>query len=466
MLVRRGLAVLSFAGVASWSGLAGAQYFHADPTVRLTGGYLFNRVIPDDPGLNPVDQSGPLITFAPSLALTYDTPRVTQKLTLSGTLGLPLASNFTFSGQPPTYNLRLLYTGNVPIDALTKLTLTGSTSAAPINGFATNQDPSLTPIEAPPADFSYNFTINGTETLHREISEPLSVTQTTNVNYAFPFNVQPIRASTLTVKNSLAATRQWTLDTLTLTGSVGVTRFGPAETGAGVTEPRVQITNDLTLLWKRPFTQSLNGSVHVGVSQTLSPGSIYPPVYAPTGGGQLTYIFEPVSITLLYNYAAAVDIYTATTNLNNTASVRAVVPVTTTGLVISGSGGYANTVPIGGVGVGLNSVTSDVGLTYAPTAVPKLNFTLRGNYAHQVPVDNPLAGTSRFGLTFNVGYSYPNAVAVDAVGRLVPAFNPTANLDGGDVALGQEIPALEPAAPIDVSDVPPAAPAPAPAATP
>jgi len=206
MLVRRGLAVLSFAGVASWSGLAGAQYFHANPTVRFTGGYLFNRVIPDDPNLNSLDQSGPLVTLAPSLALTYDTPLVTQKLTLSSTIGLPLASNFTFKGQPPSYNLRLQYTGNVPLDARTKLTLTGTASAAPINGFSTQQDASLTPIEVPPADFSYNFTLNGMDTIRRELTEEVSVTQTTNVLYAFPFNVEPIRASTLTVKNSLAAT--------------------------------------------------------------------------------------------------------------------------------------------------------------------------------------------------------------------------------------------------------------------
>ena len=82
MLVRRGLAVLSFAGVASWSGLAGAQYFHADPTVRLTGGYIFNRIIADDPSIDPYDQSGPLVTIGPSLLLTYDTPLVTQRLTI------------------------------------------------------------------------------------------------------------------------------------------------------------------------------------------------------------------------------------------------------------------------------------------------------------------------------------------------------------------------------------------------
>lgn len=463
MLVRRGLAVLSFAGVASWSGLAGAQYFRADPTVKLTGGYLFNRVISDDPNVDPHDQSGPLITIAPSLALTYDTPVVTQKLSISSTLGLPIASNFTFNAQPPSYNLRLQYTGAVPLSALTKLTLTGSATAAPINGFSTQQDASLTPINAPPADFSYNFTLNGMETLRRELSEATSVTETTNLVYAFPFNVEPIRASTLTVKNSLSISRKWTRDTLTLTGAVGVTRFGAAETGAGVTDPRVQITNDLTLLWKRPFTESLTGSVNVGVSQTISPQSVVPPVYAPTGGAQLAYLFAPVTITFLYSYAAIVNVYTATTDLTNQVSLRAVMPLATTGLTMSGAGGYVRTVPIG-VGVGLDSVTADLGLTYAPVSVPKLSFTLRGNYARQVPIDNPLGGLTRFGLNLNVGYSFPNAAAADVAARLAPAFIPAVNGDG-DVGLGQEIPTLEPAAPIDIT-APAAEPAPTPAAAP
>jgi hypothetical protein len=464
MLVRRGLAVLSFAGVASWSGLAGAQYFRADPTVKLTGGYIFNRVISDDPNVDPHDQSGPLITFAPSLALTYETPLVSHQLSITSTIGLPIASNFTFSAQPPSYNLRLQYNSTIPLSPLTKLTVTGSMSAAPVNGFSTQQDPSLTPIDVPPADFSYSFTLNGMETLRREISEEVSVTQTTSVLYAFPFNVEPIRASTVTVKNSFAASRKWTLDTLTLTGSVGVTRFGPGETSSGVSDPRVQIINDLTLLWKRPFTESLTGSVHVGVSQTISPESQIAPVWAPTGGATLVYSFTPIAITLLYSYAALVDVYTATTNLTNQVSLRAVAPLSTTGLSLSGSVGYVHTVPIGNFGVGFDSATADVGLTYAPIAVPKLSFSLRGNYARQVPIDDPLAGTTRYGLNFNVGFAYPNTTAADVSARLAPAGLPSLNSDG-DVGLGQEIPALEPTSPTTPA-ASPAESAPPPAAAP
>ena len=468
MVVRRSLAVLSFAGVASWSGLAGAQYFKADPTVRLSGGYTFNRFVSDDPALDPYSQSSPLVTIAPSLALTYDTPLVTQRLTVSATFGLPLASDFTFNGQPPSYSLRLHYTGNIPLDALTKLTLTGTASAAPINGFTTQQDASLTPIEAPPLDFSYNITLSGIESVRRELTESQSLTQTTNLSYALPFNVDPIRASTLTIKNSLALTRKWTLDTLTLTGSVGVTRFGPAETNAGVTDTRVQILNDLMLTWRRLFTEDLTGSLNLGVGQTISPGTTVAPVWQPTGGAQLAYSLVPVIVTLVYSYSAVVDVYTASTNLNNQVTLRATVPLSTTGLSLSGSGGYAHLVPIAGVGAtaGFDSITSDVGLTYAPTAVPKLSLSLRGIYARQIPIDNPLGAVTRYGTIFNVAFSYPNTQAVDFNARLAPAFIPSANFEG-DVSLGAEVPAAEfaprdtpppdAAAPLEAPTTPPAA---------
>lgn len=456
MLVRRGLAVLSFAGVASWSGLAGAQYFRADPVVRVSGGYTITRIISDDPSIAPYTQSSPVVTISPSLMLTYDTPRVTQNLTLGSTVGLPLSSDFTFNGQPPSYDFRLRYAGNIPLDPRTQLTLAGTASAAPVNGFTTQQDASLTPINAPPADLAYNFTLSGTESILRELTPDTSLTQTTNLGYAAPFNVEPRRSSTLTVKNSLAAGTRWPRDTLTLTGAVAVERFGSAEilasagTSARLTDPRVQILNDLSLGWQRPFTESLAGEVHAGVGLTLSPGTTTPQVWAPTGGASLAYNLAPAMITLSYNYAAVVDIYQATTNLNNTALLRVVLPLSTIGLSMSGSGGYVHSVPIGDVGVMLDSATADVALTYSPVPVPTLSFNLRGLFARQIPQENPRDGVTRYGLSFNVAFSYPSTAAADFTARQAPAVYAAPAIEG-EVNPGQEDPGAELAPPTDAA---------------
>ena len=49
------------------------------------------------------------------------------------------------------------------------------------------------------------------------------------------------------------------------------------------------------------------------------------------------------------------------------------------------------------------------------------SFSLRGLYARQVPFDDPLNGTTRYGLIANVAFSYPNTTAVDVVSRVTPA---------------------------------------------
>jgi hypothetical protein len=438
--------MLSFAGVASWSGLAGAQYFRADPTVRVLGGYSITKVVSDDPDVEPTLYKGPMVTIAPALALTYDTPRVTNLLTLGSTIGLPITESFSFDDQPPSFNLRVNYMGDIPLNERTRLTLTGASTASPLNSFSTLPDASLTPTDAPPADFSYSLALTGTETLARELTPDSNLTQATTVLYNLPFNDGlAYRPSTTTVTNSLSYGRRWTIDTVSLTGSVGVARFGAGRPGLGdgtqpLTGARTEILNNLSLLWARPITESLAGSLNVGVGQTISPGSTTGQVWQPTGGAQLTYSLAPAAIGLTYSYTAIVNVYTATTNLTNQISLRLLVPFASTGLSLVGSTGFVHAVPIGDVGVGLDSFATDISLTYSPIPVPVLSFNLRGLYARQIPLNtqsstslDTLDANTRYGLALNVGFAYPSTRAVDAIDRASPSFMPAAVLEGEGV---------------------------------
>ncbi len=453
MLVRRAFAMLSFAGVASWSSLARAQYFDWAPTIRATGGYNYNAIVSDIPGSAAVIQSGPLLTLAPSLLLNYDTPRVTQSMALTSTFALPLTNKgFDFSKQPPTAAFKSNYVGNIPLSELTQLNITFGLSASPVNGLSAQPDSSVTPLNAPPGDLSYNFAINGSETLRRDLTEEASVSHNANVFYNVPFDVTSGRPSTLTVKNTLSGSYKWTLDTLTLAASSGITRFGRGESSAGVSPARLQVLNDYTLTWLRQITDDLSGSVNAGVGQTISPGSKLAQVWAPTGGATLTYHLVPVMITLTYGYSSQVDIYTATTRLTNQVSLRAVLPIGYTGLTLTGTGGVVHSVPVGAVGTaalgGLDSFTSDLSLAYTPPQIPKLLASVRGIYARQLPIEFPLNAVTRYGLIFNVGFAYPSAHAADVVARQAPAFIPSGPADG-DTLFSQQGPAPELQAPFD-----------------
>lgn len=445
--------MLSFAGVASWSGLAGAQYFRADPSVRILGGYSLTKIVSDNPATEPVIYNGPMVTIAPALVLTYDTPRVTNLLTLGSTIGLPITSNFAFDDQPPTFNLRLNYLGDIPLNERTRLTLAGSSTASPLNSFSTLPDASLTPSDAPPADFSYSVGLTGTETLLRELTPDANLTQTTSVLYNLPFNNDTFRPTTLTVTNSLAYGRTWTLDTVSLTGSVAVAHFGAGRPGTVtatqvVTGARTEILNNLSILWARPFTESLAGSLNLGVGQTISPGSTTGQIWQPTGGAQLSYSLAPAAIGLTYSYTAVVNVYTATTNMTNQIALRLLVPLAGTGLSLVGSTGFVRATPIGDVGDKLDSFATDISLTYSPIPVPVLSFNLRGLYARQIPTDTPLDASTRYGVALNVGFSYPSARAAEALERMSPIFVPAPNLDGEEL-VGQEVPALEAPAPVE-----------------
>lgn len=458
MLVRRALAMLSFAGVASWSHLARAQYFDWAPTIRATGGYTYNAIISDLPGSVAFIQSGPLLTLAPSLALTYDTPRVTNSMTLTSTFGLPLTNKgFDFNRQPPTASFKSNYVGNIPLDELTQLNVTFGLSASPVNGLSAQPDSSLTPLTAPPGDLSYNFALTGSETLRHDLTEEASVSHNANAFYNAPFDVTSGRPSTLTVKNTLSGSYKWTLDTLTLAAASGITRFGRGESSAGVSPPRVQILNDYTITWLRQITDDLSGSVNAGVGQTISPGSKLGQVWAPTGGATLTYHLSPVMITLTYGYSSQVDIYTATTRLTNQVSLRAVLPIWYTGLTLTGTGGFVHSEPVGAVGTaslsGLDSITSDLSLAYTPPAIPKLLVSVRGIYARQLPSEFPLNAITRYGLIFNVGFAYPSAHAADVMAQRAPAFIPSGSPEG-ETLFSQEGPAPELQAPFDTRGEP------------
>ena len=437
--------MLSFAGVASWSGLAEAQYFRADPTVRVLGGYAYTKVITDGSPLPPVVYNGPTVTIAPALALTYDTPRGTNLLTLASTVGLPITKDFGFDGQPPTINFRLNYAGSMPLTERTRLSLTGAATASPLNSFSTLPDASLTPSDAPPADFSYSLALTGSETLAHELTPESNLTQGTTVLYNLPFNDdKAYRPTTLTVTNSLAYGRHWTLDTVTLTGSVAVARFGEGRPGLGsgaqpLTPSRVEILNNLSLMWGRPITESLAGSLNVGIGQTISPGATDQQVWQPTGGAQLTYNLAPAAIGLNYSYTAIVNAYTATTNLTNQVALRVLLPLAGTGLSLVGSTGFVHAVPISGLGVGLDSFTTDLSITYSPIPVPMLSFNLRGLYSRQIPIktelDMLLEASTRYGLAVNVGFAYPSTRAYEAMEHVSPTYMPAAVLDGEGVGV-------------------------------
>jgi hypothetical protein len=427
--------MLSFAGVATWSGLAGAQYFHAEPAVRVLGGYTFSKIVFDTRGMAPTVTSEPILTLAPGLLLTYATPRVTNVLTIASTIGLPITKDISFENPATTFNLGLTYLGTIPLNERTQLTLTGASTATRLSGVSTPSDAAST---VSLTDFSYNFAVTGGETILRQLAPDSTLTQTTGVLYNFPLSGAD-RPTTLTVTNSLALAHMWTRDTLALTGSTAVARFG--EDTATAMAPRTEVLNNLSLRWGHPFTEALSSSLSVGVGQTISPGTAIGQVWQPTGGAQLTYSLTSAEIGFLYNYTAIVNVFTATTNLTNQIALRSLVRIADTGLSMTSSVGFLRAIPIGDVGVPLDTFTTDVVLVYSPIQLPWLLFNVRGFSARQIPIgpstDPTIVASRRYGISLNAGFSYPPPGGAAVREHVMPDYTPAAILDGEGVGVDE-----------------------------
>jgi hypothetical protein len=438
MLVRRGVATVAFAGLLSSPALARAQAFTVNPSVTIAGGYSANKIIPHNPLSNPSIRLGPFLSLAPSLALVYETPRTTQSLQATAGVTLPLnpatitvpeGSEAAFSDESFTYNVRLAYSNRIQLSELTTLNLGLAGSAVPVNPTIGGLDAYSAPLEETLNIFAYNFSLNGQESLTRELSPESRVVQLTNVTYTYPFNVDPIRPTTLNVRNSLAVTQDWTRDTGTLTLTIGYTRFGIGEgTTGAVTEATDEFTNSLVATWQRLLTPSLTSSVDFGVLQAVSPQSTVGQIYQPIGGASLAYELAFAAASLSYIHNAAPNIFTATINLNDQVALRAAVPVAATGFGIEGSVGFTHSRPIAlnsVAGGGTDSFLADVAVTYSPPPIPKLSASIRGTYDRQTPIDDPLAGFTRLSLIANVAFSFPDAQAAAIQRRVAPAYTPT-----------------------------------------
>lgn len=466
MLVRRGVATAVFAGLLSAPAIASAQAFSVNPSATVAAGYAATESLPDDPNGYTRIVGAPFASLGPALALTYETPRVEQSLQLAATGTLPIAPNFTFHELPPSVTARANYTSHIALTELWNLTLGLAFSAIPMNPLVSAVDASDTPVESTPDSFSYNLGLTGNQSLTREISPTTRVTQSANVLYNFPLNtdpVAPIRATTLTVKGSIAVTHNFALDAISATVNIGYNHFGRAE-GAD-SEPRDQFLNTLIGTWHRPLTASLTASVDLGVLQAASPDATQGQLWQPTGGARLTYTFDYATASLGYTHAALANVFTSTLNLSDQLVLRASIPLADIGLGLSTSAGYTHTTPIATDGTltlasASNIFLADVGLAYSPPPLPKLSVSVRGTYNRQLYVDDPVKSLTRLALNVNVGFSFPDARTAAVQNRIAPAYVPTPSL-GSD---STPAPGIQPT-PIEIIEAQeaPAAPAPAPA---
>ena len=441
MLVRRRVATAALVGLLFSPARARAQAFTATPVATVAGGYSASETLPDNPQQDPRILLGPFLSFGPALGLLYETPRTTSSLHAAFNIALPLSFNFTFTGAPVAYSAQLAYASQIALTELTSLHLSLAGSALPVNSYVNGVDVSSASLDQSPTDSGYNFSLSGQESLTRQLSPESRVVQLANVTYNYPLNgtgavttddasntpsASTVRQTTLNVRNSLAVAHEWTRDTGTLTLTVGYTHFASVEDPS--TDPRDQFVNSLIAGWQRPLTPSLTSHVDLGVLQAVSPQSTDGQLWQPTGGVSLAYDLDIATTSLSYTHGAAVNLSTATINLNDQVALRVALPIGATGFALGSSIGYTYSRPInidGTFGDPLSIYLADIELGYVPLAVPNLSAGIRGTLNRQINLEHAELGSTRLALVATVGFSFPNAQAAAISRRIAPAYTPT-----------------------------------------
>jgi hypothetical protein len=422
------LAGLTCLGAPAW-----AQYVTGRAAVSLAGTYT--ETVTDAPYPTALTQRGPSISLTPSLFLIVETPRTNNVVDYAFALTVPFASNYTAL----TYANRLNFSNRTELDPRTTLMLLLGFSAAPANALNTAQSPTDTSVDTIPTGLSYLLTLNAQESVAHELSPEMTFTQSLGGSYAVPIDPQLVRPTTMTFRPSLALSRTFGLNTLSLSAAAAYTRFGVSEGQTGeVVAGQSSLSNTLALTWLRPITQAFSVSLTLGATQNLNfDGPIVQQQTQPTGAAALTYAFLYAEAVLSYAHQATVNVANATTNFSDMVNLRLAAPLGTSGFSTSLNAGFNHAVPTDGVTLPSNTYLGDVGLNYTPRRVPNLTAGLRGQVTRQTPVGDPTSSFTRYALSLSLTFTYPDPTAA-AVQR--PSFAPLFSavpMTVGDPRLGE-----------------------------
>lgn len=430
MRAPRSLAVTVALAASTHAAPLYAQHFEG--RASLTGGASYNRILTDAPFPTALTTSGPSTTLSPSVSLIYETPLTLHTFTYGFGMNFLFTKDFQVAAGGINYNNHGNYQGRFQISELSSVTLSLAVTHAPVNTIAVGTDASQTRIDPIPSGAAYTLGTSVQEGFTRQISEETSLSQTTGFTYNSPHNPLLLLPSTIGVQNSLSLQRQFTRDTLGVQVSVQTSYFTLGEGAGGVViEPRVQISNSLSLTWNRTITEALSSALVLGVTQVVSPDSQSPIAFQPTGSLALNYRFEPVVASLSYAHQGAPNLATGAVNFIDSGTIRFSVPIGETGLSATGSGGFTHMAPIGQSNVVASDVfMADASLAYRPPFSQSLSFGLRGQVQRQGGGLDPDGGFTRLSGSLNLTYSYPNANAANPAPELPPTLGTAVPIGG------------------------------------
>jgi hypothetical protein len=469
MRVRRGAATAALLAALGAPAPARAQHSLAwRASVTLTGAYT--QTISDAPYPTAQTFAGPILGLSPSVSALIDTPRTENTLTYGFALSVPFSRELGSTSIPVSFANRFAYTGHYALNEITSATLGAGFTVTPLNGLDVSSDPTTTAIQSVPSGTAYMLSVNATEGIQRQLTERTSFAQAGGFIFGDPIDPTSTPARTYSAQNSFSITRSFSRDsiggTLASQANFFTAALGPAPIMM-VTPATSAYANTLAANYVHTFNERFTVAISAGVTQTISPDAATLVVVQPTGTLGLTYSFDLAVAALGYAHQAMPDLLTGTIDFVDMVSMRFSVPVGVTGLVTTGTAGYTHSVPIAGSAsstavanalAASNTLLADVALNFTPRQVETLTVGVRGLVARQwssgdvTDVSTALADDlTRYTVSLNFTYSYPNANAARVRPSLTPLYSALApapsNVVSTDRFFGDPVGGPEPAEP-------------------
>jgi hypothetical protein len=421
---RRGVATAAALTLATSAAapLARAQHVEAKASVTLTGAYT--RSWSDSSSPSALTFAGPSVALSPVLAMLLDTPRTENALGYALSLSLPIVHGPTVDSTSLTYANRVTYTGRYALDELTSMTLAAGLSQSPLDSFVPSQDPTAAPIQTVPAGAANMLAVNVSEGVSRLVTDRTSISQAAAFAFGDPLVPTGIASRTYGAQSALGWTREFLYDTLGMTLTNEYDHFTAAP---NIPASSVSI-NTLSLAYAHAFTETLTATLTPGATATVSPGALRSVVVQPSGTATLRYDHRFASAALAFAHQAEPNLATATVAFDDTATLRFLVPVGTTGLVAAGTAGFAHSTPIDSAPGrpkpnAANVFLADTALDYYPASEKRFSIGVRAFVARQAFLGDPTNSFTRYTLALHLTYAYPSAEAAMVRPALTPALS-------------------------------------------
>jgi len=388
----------------------------------------------------PVDDASPqpeadgFGTVSPAFELQIESARATQ------TLGYAFAYTFYFThAEANAVQNSLTYGLRAPVSDRTTFILGLSASQTNVAAFNLATASAVTPVGGNQGGDNLLFTLGATQGLESELSETVTFSEALGAQINQTIVDEAEDQKSILASLSLGLTKAF--ETNTLGGTFGteaqLTPSYAAAAAAAATPTSAQIIHHVGGDWTHAFNEDWSSDLGAGVVVGYDAVQASTPVVHPTGQASVSFRNERGEAALLYSHGAVPNVLLHEITLNDTVTLRGLLPFGASGFDLGASGAFTATrsfLSADGIGPPGYAVLADAALGWVPGR-SFVRLEARYQYTRQFASDADDSGAvvlpalSRHAGLFTVTFGFPGSPEAGGAAPFVSVPPPTVSPD-------------------------------------